>query len=71
MVGNVSEWVADWYAPYSSDAEVDPRGPRSGKARVVRGGAWNMGQPAALRPTFRARELPEKRSYAVGFRCAR
>ncbi|HZQ20516.1 MAG TPA: SUMF1/EgtB/PvdO family nonheme iron enzyme [Terriglobales bacterium] len=32
------EWVADWYGPYSSEAQVDPVGPADGIARVVRGG---------------------------------
>lgn len=71
MVGNVSEWVADWFAPYGADGEIDPRGPRAGKTKVVRGGAWLTKDGAALRPTFRGKEPAERRSYAIGFRCAR
>jgi len=32
------EWVADWYAPYASTAQIDPTGPLHGYVRVVRGG---------------------------------
>ncbi len=40
MHGNVAEWCNDWYAPYPSDSEADPRGPSSGWSRVVRGGSY-------------------------------
>lgn len=32
------EWTADWFAPYSSEAQTDPVGALSGTLRVVRGG---------------------------------
>ncbi len=76
VVGNVWEWVADWYAPYTADAQEAPEGPReaphgdTNEGRVIRGGAWNGAQPAWVRPTFRYHDTPEKRSYGVGFRCA-
>ncbi len=71
VVGNVWEWVADWYAPYTKDESKDPKGPESGEARVIRGGAWNASVPAWVRPTFRYRDAPTKRSYGIGFRCAK
>jgi len=40
MLGNVREWVADWYGPYNATDAIDPHGPRSGKFRVGRGGSW-------------------------------
>jgi len=70
VVGNVWEWVADWYSPYTSGAAVDPKGPASGKARVIRGGAWNGGEASWVRPTFRFMRDPTALVYAVGFRCA-
>ena len=41
MLGNVSEWVADYYdAEYPAAAATDPRGPEKGTYRVIRGGSW-------------------------------
>ena len=40
MSGNVAEWCEDWYGPYSSEHQTDPKGPVSGKGKVVRGGEW-------------------------------
>ena len=71
VVGNVWEWTADFYAPYTKDAAKDPHGPpTSDSGRVARGGAWNGPFPSWVRPTFRFHFLPENRSYGVGFRCA-
>lgn len=43
LAGNVQEWVADWYAPdyYNmSCPKNNPKGPDTGKFRVLRGGSW-------------------------------
>ncbi|MEO7113910.1 MAG: bifunctional serine/threonine-protein kinase/formylglycine-generating enzyme family protein [Polyangiaceae bacterium] len=71
VVGNVWEWVSDYYAPYTADAEVDPKGPAAGTEKVIRGGAWNGGYPSWVEPTFRYKDTPTKRSYGIGFRCAK
>ncbi len=75
MVGNVWEWVADWYAPYgeasANQTMADPRGPDAGTERVLRGGGWNSAQAAWVRPTFRYRAPPATRSHGFGFRCAK
>jgi formylglycine-generating enzyme required for sulfatase activity len=70
VVGNVWEWVADWYAPYTAEAVASPVGSPEGTARVIRGGAWNGGYASWVRPTFRYKDAPGKRSYGIGFRCA-
>ncbi len=36
------EWVADWYGPYQTAAEIDPTGPPHGQFRVVRGGGLDF-----------------------------
>jgi formylglycine-generating enzyme required for sulfatase activity len=41
MAGNVLEWTADWYGPYSASRLENPNGPATGENRVVRGGAWD------------------------------
>lgn len=40
MAGNASEWVADWFADYTTAAQTDPTGPSSGDSKVNRGGNW-------------------------------
>jgi formylglycine-generating enzyme required for sulfatase activity len=40
MLGNVAEWVWDWYAPYTNTGTVNPVGPSTGTSRVIRGGSY-------------------------------
>ncbi|MFN7671613.1 MAG: fasciclin domain-containing protein [Planctomycetota bacterium] len=43
MLGNVWEWVGDWYAEYTRNPQTDPKGPDAGVERIMRGGFWNDG----------------------------
>jgi formylglycine-generating enzyme required for sulfatase activity len=77
MHGNVWEWCNDFYRAdyYRASPERDPRGPASGKTRVLRGGCWDSSADRC-RSSCRYHENP---AYAdvcfgydiYGFRCAR
>ena len=71
MTGNVSEWVADWYGPYTAAPQTNPRGPDEGDARVVKGRAFDVPTwDRALVTTSRMLSRPDEDSYTTGFRCA-
>ena len=69
MLGNVWEWVGDWYGRYPASAVADPVGPPNGQQRTLRGGAW--GTPATdVRVSRRQGEVPESSGSNFGMRCA-
>ncbi len=41
MTGNVSEWCADWYAPYYLGTKPNPVGPEQGTEKIVRGSSFD------------------------------
>lgn len=75
-VGNVWQWVADWYAAdaYARDAAgaTDPQGPRTGWARVTRGGSWwcSARTCSGYGVFARGKSDPNAAFSNNGFRCA-
>ena len=77
MHGNLWQWCNDFYQVdyYQQSPEKDPRGPKSGETKVVRGGAWKFSADSC-RSGYRYNENP---GYAdvcfgydiYGFRCVR
>ena len=71
MLGNVSEWVQDWYGPYSASPQLDPTGPSAGQAKIRRGGSW-ANDTIFTRSSGRAGDAsPAYTNSDVGFRAAR
>jgi len=84
MIGNVWEWVNDWYKNdyYSTlgDTAVNPQGPSQGDSKVLRGSSWTPCWPAGgggcmeggnVSTFNRHRDYPSRFYYDVGFRCAK
>ncbi len=75
MIGNVWEWGMDWYADdyYEHSPAKDPRGPKAGEMRVVRGGSWFCSEDycGAYRVGFRGKSPEDSSFNNVGFRCAK
>lgn len=71
LVGNVSEWVNDWYAEdyYRSAPARDPQGPVRGSFRVLRGGE-SSDRPLELRASYRGWDDVTYWGPSLGFRCA-
>ena len=69
MLGNVWEWVSDWYGDYDSSTATNPKGPPEGSSKVIRGGAWGS-SPWLCRVTTRSVKSPDERSSLIGFRLA-
>jgi formylglycine-generating enzyme required for sulfatase activity len=69
MSGNVWEWCQDRYGEYTSSVQVNPKGPKTGKWRILRGGSWVF-IPQYCRVALRNNFHPETRYNFLGFRLA-
>jgi formylglycine-generating enzyme required for sulfatase activity len=71
MLGNVWEWVNDWYGGYTAEAQTNPTGPVSASYGVIRGGSWNAAS-GVVRSSYRYDVSPGYPYNTIfGFRVAR
>ncbi len=70
MIGNVWEWVWDWFDDYPAEPAINPSGPASGSFRVVRGGSW-FNVAHVCRSAVRDGSGPAYVDGYLGFRIAR
>ncbi len=71
VVGNVSEWVSDWYSEtyYQESVVENPSGPADGTKKVIRGDSWNS-DVETIHVTNRFALEPDQFNNETGFRCA-
>ncbi|WHZ16556.1 MAG: Sulfatase modifying factor 1 precursor (C-alpha-formyglycine- generating enzyme 1) [Nitrospira sp.] len=71
-MGNVAEWVADWYDLdyYKSSPDRNPKGPETGTQKAFRGGGW-MDSTTTMRVAMRNGTDPNTKINWMGFRCAK
>lgn len=69
MTGNVWEWVSDWYSDtyYRQSPKRNPKGPKTGTWRVIRGGAW-IDKINRCTTTIRLYFYPNLKTSFIGFR---
>ena len=71
-IGNVWEWVQDWYDEdyYRKSPVANPPGPAAGRQKVIRGGSWNEPTLNARVPN-RGKLTPYTTGIDRGFRVVR
>lgn len=73
VAGNTWEWCADWFHPshHVTATRVNPTGPDSGVAKVIRGGSYLCHRSYCNRYRVAARtsNTPDSATTNMGFRC--
>ena len=73
VAGNVWEWTSDWFSNIHQKEEVidNPTGPRSGSAKVMKGGSYLCHESYCNRYRVAARtaNTPDSSTGNIGFRC--
>lgn len=71
-IGNVAEWVSDWYDQdyYKIAPDRNPQGPEIGTQKAFRGGGW-MDSTTTMRVAMRNGTDPNTKINWLGFRCAK
>lgn len=70
MLGNVWEWVEDWYGEYPAEPVTDPSGPATGVKRIRRGGSSDVAI-SNCRASQRNPSEPARNQQNTGFRILR
>lgn len=75
ITGNAWEWCADWFdaAFHRTASRVNPKGPATGAAKVMKGGSYlcHASYCNRYRVAARTANTPDSSTTNIGFRCVR